>query len=107
MVKNGIMSTSDSKLVVNHVSDLSSSKNLSSSCAFCSYRLTFFLKGEFWMILFKAEAILALSSSEFGKFFPAIDRDDFYSSTESTISTSSIHNIASYLGFESYLPTHK
>ena len=47
------------------------------------------------MILFKAEAIFASYISKFGKFFPAIDRDDFNSSTESTISTSLIHNIAS------------
>ena len=47
------------------------------------------------MILFRADAILASSSSEFGKFSSAIDRDHFKSSTESTISTSWIHNIAS------------
>ena len=29
------------------------------------------------MILFKAEAILASNMSKFGKFFPAIDREDF------------------------------
>ena len=40
------------------------------------------------MILFKAEAIHASSTSKFG-------RDDFKSSTESTISTSLIHNMAS------------
>ena len=34
-------------------------RNRSSFWAFCSSRLTFFLKWEFWMILFKAEAILA------------------------------------------------
>ena len=47
------------------------------------------------MILFKAEAILASSISKFGKFVPAIDREDFNSSIESTISTSLIYNIAS------------
>ena len=47
------------------------------------------------MILFKEEGIFACSISKFGKFFPAIDREDFNSSTESTISTFSIHNIAS------------
>ena len=47
------------------------------------------------MILFKAEAIFASSISKFGKSFPAIDRADFNSSTESFISTSLIHNIAS------------
>ena len=47
------------------------------------------------MILFSTEAILASSSSKFRKTVSAIDRDDFNSSTESTISTSLIHNIAS------------
>ena len=47
------------------------------------------------MILFKAEALFASSISKFGKFFPAIDRENFTSSNESTISTSLIHNIAS------------
>ena len=47
------------------------------------------------MILFTAEAILASSSSKFGKSLPAFDRDDFNSSTESTISTSLIHDIDS------------
>ena len=47
------------------------------------------------MILFTGEAILASSISKFGKFFPALDRQDFYSSNESTISTSLIHNKAS------------
>ena len=46
------------------------------------------------MILFKSEAILASNISKVGKFFPAIDHEDFYSSNESTISTSLIHNIA-------------
>ena len=69
--------------------------NRSSFWAFCSSRLTFFLKWEFWMILFKAEAIFASSISKFEKFLPATHREDFDSSIESTISTSVIHNIAS------------
>ena len=80
--------------------------------AFCSSRLTFFLKWEFWMILFKPEEILASNISNVGKSLPLIDRDDFNSSPESTISTSLIHDTASegkigtktHLGFESYLP---
>ena len=47
------------------------------------------------MILFKAEAIFASNVSTFGKFLLAIDREDLNSSTESTISTSLIHHIAS------------
>ena len=89
------MSASHSKVVVDHESDLSSTKESGPLFwAFCSSRLTFFMKWEFWMILFRAEAIFASSNSNFGKFFPAIDREDFNSSNESTISTSLIHNIA-------------
>ena len=47
------------------------------------------------MILFKAEAIFASSSSNFGKLFLAIDREDFNSAKESTISTSLFQNIES------------
>ena len=47
------------------------------------------------MILFKAEANLASSNSKFGTSSPSLDREDGNSSTESTISTSLIHNIAS------------
>ena len=46
------------------------------------------------MILLRAEATLASSISKLGKF-PAIDREDFNSSNESTISISLIHNMAS------------
>ena len=67
----------------------------SSFWAFCSSRLAFFLKWEFWMILFRAEATFASSISKFGKFLPASDRENFDSSTESTISTSLIHTMAS------------
>ena len=47
------------------------------------------------MIFFREDAILASSTSKFGKWVPLIDRDDFQSSTESTISTSLTHNNAS------------
>ena len=47
------------------------------------------------MILLRAEAIFASSISKFGKFFPAIDREDLDSSNESPISTSLIYNIVS------------
>ena len=55
----------------------------------------FFLKWELWMILFSAEAILASSTSKFGIWIPLIDDEDIKSSTESTISTSLIHSMAS------------
>ena len=47
------------------------------------------------MILFSAEAILASSTSKSCIRIPLVDDEDFKSSTESTISTSLIHNIAS------------
>ena len=47
------------------------------------------------MILLSAEAFLALSNSKFGPGVPLIEREDLRSSTESTISTSLIHSIAS------------
>ena len=47
------------------------------------------------MILFRARAIFASSITKFGKFFPETDREDFNSSSESTISTSLIDNVAS------------
>ena len=47
------------------------------------------------MILFSAEAILASSTSKFGIGIPLVDDEDFRSSTDSTISTSLIHSMAS------------
>ena len=90
------MSASDPEVVVSHVSDLSSSKKpiLFQSFLFLQADLLF-LKWEFLMIVFNAEAILESSSSKFGKFLPAVDREDFNSSIESTICTSLTHNIAS------------
>ena len=47
------------------------------------------------MIFFQAEAIVASNVSKFGNLFPAIDREVFHSSDESTICTSLVQNIAS------------
>ena len=69
--------------------------NRSSFWAFCSSRLTFVLKWEFWMFSFRAEAIFASKFSKFGKSFRQTHREDFHSSNESTISTYLTHNIAS------------
>ena len=52
------------------------------------------------MILFSAEAILASSTKKFGIEIPRIDDEDFRSSTDSTISTSLIHSIASVVNCE-------
>ena len=70
-------------------------RNWSSFWAFCSSRLTFVLKWEFWMIVFRAEAIFVEYFKKCGKFLPEADRRDFNSSSESTTSTSLTHNIAS------------
>ena len=85
-----IMGPSDPELFVDQVGNLSTSKE-----TFCSSRLIFLLKWRFWMILFRAEAILASSTSKFGIEIPRIDDEDLNSSTESTNSTSLIHCIAS------------
>ena len=81
--------------------------------AFCSSRLTFFLKWKFWMIFFKEEAIFASSISQFGKslnwargvwFIHWIDHFHFFETQQSIrgqIGTNS------FLNFESYLPTSK
>ena len=59
------------------------------------------------MILFSAEAILASSTSKFGIEIPRIDDEVLNSSTESAISTSLIHCIASVGNCEPYLPASK
>ena len=73
------MAPSDPKVIVDQVSNLSTSKE------------TVLL----WMILISAEAILASSTSKFGIEIPRVDDEDLKSSTESTNSTSLIHCIAS------------
>ena len=62
---------------------------------FCLAVLTSFLKRVFWMILFSAGAIFTSRTSKSGIRIPLTDNEDFKSSTESTISTSLIHSIAS------------
>ena len=75
-------------------------RNRSSSWAFCSVRLTLFLKCEFWTIFFRAEAIFASSISKVGNRWPSVDCDVFRSSTESTISPSLIQCTASEVKLE-------
>ena len=62
---------------------------------FCSSRLTFLLKRVLCMIRFSAEAIFASSTSKSGIRIPLTEQEDLRSSTDSTISTSLIHSIAS------------
>ena len=89
------MGSSDPELFVDQVGNLSTSKETVLFLGFCSSRLIFLLEWELWMILFRAEAILASSTSKFGIEIPRVDDEDLNSSTESTNSTSLIHCIAS------------
>ena len=70
-------------------------RNRFSFWAFCSWRLTFFLNWEFWMIFVQSRSNSRIQHLEFWKIFPQTDREDFNTSNESTISTSLIHNTAS------------
>ena len=91
-----IMAPSDTEVFVDQVSNLSVAKEtVLFLCLFCSSRLIFLLNWELWMILFRTEAILASSTSNFGIETPRIDDEDLNSSTESTNSTSLIHCFAS------------
>ena len=56
------------------------------------------------MILFRAEAILASSTSKLGIGIPRIDDEDLNSSTESTNSTSLIHCIAPVGSCNKHIP---
>ena len=67
VIKNVIMSARNPKVVADRARDLSSSKKPIVLLCFLFLPLTFFLKWEFWMILFRADAILASSISKFGK----------------------------------------
>ena len=86
VVLDRIMGSSDPELFVDQAVNI---------CLPRRKRSSFLLKWELWMILFRAEAILASSTSKFGIEIPRIDDEDLNSSTESTNSTSLIHCIAS------------
>ena len=121
------MSASNSEMLVDHVSSLSSAKEPvlflgfllleADPCvwAFCSSRLTLVLKNGFKMILSRADAIFASSIAKFGNLYPRMDCDVIRSSTGLAISTSLIHNSVSagktwtgtYFGLEIRLPTLK
>ena len=77
------MSASQSKVVVDNEGDLSSSWKTGPLPGLSALsKLTFFLKWEFWMILFRAKAFFESSISKFGKAVPQTDREDFNSSNE-------------------------
>ena len=89
------MAPSDPKVIVDQVSNLSAAKETVLLLAFCSSRLILLLKCELWMILFRAEAILASRTSKFGIEIPRTDDEVLNLSTEPTNSTSLIHCIDS------------
>ena len=90
------MAPSDPEVIVDQVGNLSAAKETVLFLGlFCSSRLILLLNWELWMILFRADAILASSTSKFGIEIPRVDDEDLNSSTESTNSTSLIHCIAS------------
>ena len=76
IILDRIIDSSDPEALVDQVSDLPSGRVL-------------------WMIRFSAEAIFASSTSKSGVWIPLIEHEEIKSSTESTISTSLIHSIAS------------
>ena len=102
------MSESHSEVLVDHERNVSPFKKSILGLTLCSSRLTPFLKQEFGMTFFTAEAIIMSSISKFGKRCPCTDREDVRSSSALTISTYLIHNIASKsdpdFGLESYFP---
>ena len=97
-----------------HEGDLSPSQEPILLLGFLFLETDLFLNWDFWMILFRVEAIFATDISKFGNFLPAIDREDSNSSDES-ISTSLIRKhclrrkirTSSHLFFEFYLPIQK
>ena len=82
------MSTSDSKVVVDHVSDLSSSKKL-----FLQSDLLL----EVWILddLVQSRSHSRIKHLKILEILTSIDHEDFNSATESNISTSLTHNVAS------------
>ena len=89
------MGSSDPEMIVDQLGNLSTSKETVLFLGFLFLQTDFPFEMELWMILFRAEAILASSTSKFGIEIPRIDDEDLKSSTESTNSTSLIHCIAS------------
>ena len=95
------MGSSDPELIVDQVGNLSTSKETVLFLDFLFLQTdSSFLNWELWMILFRAETILASSTSRLGIKIPRVDDEDLNSSTESTNSTSLIHCIASVGNWE-------
>ena len=83
------------EVLVDQVSDLSSSEEAVLFVSFHFLQTDLFLEAGILDDFFGAGAILASTNSKFGPGTPVIEREDFRSSTDSTISTSLIHSIAS------------
>ena len=111
------MAPSDPEVIVDQVGNLSSREGngLIFLGLFVPPDWFSFWNWELWMILFRAEAILASSTSKFGIEIPRVDDEDLNSSTESTNSTlfDPLHRLrrkfwtSTYLSLESYLPASK
>ena len=95
VVFDRIVGSYDPELFVDQVGNLSTSKETVLFLGLLFLQTDFPFEKELWMILFRAEAILASSTSKFGIEIPRVDDEDLKSSTESTNSTSMIHCIAS------------
>ena len=89
------MDPSDPELIVDQVGNLSTSKKIVLFLGLLFLQTDVPFEMGIMMILFRAEAILASSTSKFGIEIPRVDDEDLNSSTESTNSTYLIHCIAS------------
>ena len=90
------MAPSDPEVIVDQVGNLSTAKETVLFLGLLFLQTdSILLKWELWMILFRAEAILASSTSKFGIEIARVDDEDLNSYTESTNSTSLIHCMAS------------
>ena len=109
------MDSNDPEVIVDQVSDLSSTKETVLFLGFfCSSRLTFLLNWELWMILFSAETILASSSSKFGiEYTASITKILIIHWINQLHFFDPLHRFrrklwtSTYLGLEPYLPTSK
>ena len=96
IIRYCLMSASNPEVDVDHESDLSSSWKPVLSLGFLFLQTgLFFWSGNSYSHFVQAFQNFASDISKFVKFFPSIDREDFNSSNESTISDSLIHNKAS------------
>ena len=89
------MAPSDPEVIVDQVSNLSAAKETVLLLGLLFLQTDSSFEMGIMDDFFRAEAILASSTSKFGIEIPRVDDEDSNSSTESTISTSLIHCTAS------------